>query len=125
MKKQLLVKTFRAVLALVMFAGAVTMASAQALPSSSVALQLLGEKLERFSTTEPSVAVTRSASTLTATEKVTMYRKSFYTRIARQIRENGLSVQNAIDEAHAHLAGRNQAAANTLRQEVILYLTKS
>lgn len=124
MKKQLLVKTFRAVLALVMFVGAVTFASAQSLPSSNDATRMLTAKLENFRATEPSVAVSKNVSTLTAAEKVTVYRKSFYTRVTRQIR-NGLSVADAINDAYARFATRNQAAATTLRQEIVQFLTKS
>lgn len=125
MKKQLVVKTFRAALALVMFAGAVTFASAQALPSTDGALHMLREKLENFNTTEPGVSVSRQVSTLTATEKVNLYRKSFYRHVAVKIRSNGMTVQDAITDAYNTYAVRNQAAATTLRQEVIQYLTKS
>ncbi len=123
MKKQLFMKAFRAILALVLFVGAVTVSSAQALPNSKNALQMLHAKMEQIGNKRPIVHLTQN-TTLTPAQALATYRYGFYKQVGHKIR-TGLTVEAAIDDAYTTLAHRNQTAANTLRQEVVSYLTKS
>ena len=119
-------KAFRAVLALVLFVGAVTMSSAQTFPTPSSSLQLLKVKMEQIGNTRPAVKHSQ-VTTLTPALVLATYRYGFYKHTAYKIK-NGSSVDAAIDDAYSTLSARGQAAlnaANTLRQEVIDYLTKS
>lgn len=123
MKKQLFSKAVRAVLALVLFAGAVTFASAQGLPSAPDAISLVNAKLEQISGTRPVVRQSQATS-MTPTQAQGTYRSGFYKRVLFNLKNNS-TVQDAIDNAYAVYSVRNSAAANALRQEIIDYLTKS
>ena len=113
-------KAFRAVLALVLFVGAVTVSSAQDLPSPKDAIQMLHAKMEQIGNKRPIVKLSQNA-TLTPAQAQATYRYGFYKRIAYKIR-TGLTVEAAIDNAYSTVAPRNTPAANALRQEVIDYL---
>jgi hypothetical protein len=123
MKKQLFIKAFRAILVLVVFAGAVTMSNAQALPSRQDAALMLNAKLEQIGNTRPAMKFSQGTAMTTA-QALATYRYGFYNRIAVSIKK-GANVDAAIDTAYSTLVNRNQTAATTLRQEVIDFLTKS
>lgn len=121
MNKQLFMKTARAILALVLFAGAVTLSSAQTMPSSADAMTMLQEKLQVLSPVNP---VKAAGATVTATERVNMLRYGFYRGVLGKVKA-GTSVDASIDAVYTVIAARDQVTANTLRLEVVNFLTKS
>lgn len=123
MKKQLFSKAVRAVLALVLFAGAVTLSSAQSLPPAADAVRMVSAKLQQISNTRPAVK-NAQAQSMTPAQAQATYRIGFYKRVAYNLKTQS-SVQDAIDNAYSVYVARNAAAANALRQEIIDYLTKS
>ena len=123
MKKQLFIKAFRAILVLVVFAGAVTMSNAQALPSRQDAALMLDAKLEQLRAATPG-SLSNTPAQLGQYQATDLIRYKFYKTTALKIK-SGLAVDAAIDAVYTLVAGRDQVSANTLRQEVIDYLTKS
>lgn len=114
-----LMRTVRVVLALLLFAGAVSVMNAQSLPSKKDAVALLDSKLSTMSSSVPAKVY---GSTTTATQQVDMLRYRFYKSVMLKIRK-GTAVSTAIDEVYTMVAARGEATANTLRNEVIQYLT--
>lgn len=124
MKKQLFSKAVRAVLALVLFAGAVTFTNAQSLPPVADAVSLVSVKLQQISNTRPAVR-NAQAQSMTPAQAQATYRIGFYKRVLYNLKGQGTTVQDAIDNAYSVYVARNASAANALRQEIIDYLTKS
>lgn len=124
MKKQLFSKAVRAILALVLFAGAVTLSNAQSLPTAPDAIRMVSAKLEQISSTRPAVK-NAQAQSMTPAQAQATYRIGFYKRVIYNLKSQNSTVQDAIDNAYSVYVARNAAAANVLRQEIIDYLTKS
>ena len=114
-----LMRTVRVVLALLLFAGAVSVMNAQSLPSKQDAVALLESKLSTMSSALPNKTY---GSATTPTQQVDMLRYRFYRDVMLKIRK-GTAVSTAIDQVYTMVASRATAAADTLRSEVLQYLT--
>jgi hypothetical protein len=112
-----LMRTVRAILALLLFAGAVSVTNAQALPSRKEAVLLLQDRLSTMTQALPI-----KAGVTTNADRVNMLRYRFYNGVMLKIRK-GTAVSTAIDQVYTAVAGRAETAADTLRSEIIQYLT--